>query len=79
MARFTDWIKEHPFAAALLGLGLGWAIKVSLKEYIPEHMEPRSRQPEGREPQSPRPGIVQGPARQAELRQANSQGAGSYS
>jgi hypothetical protein len=48
MARFMTWIKEHPIPAALVGFGLGWAIKVSLKEYIPEHMEPRSFGPETR-------------------------------
>lgn len=49
MARLIDWIKEHPFYAALAGLGLGWAVKVSLKEYVPERMEPRyyGTQPEG--------------------------------
>lgn len=42
MAGFINWIKEHPISSALMGLGLGWAIKVSLKEYMPQHMEPRS-------------------------------------
>jgi len=50
MTRFMEWIKEHPLTAAALGLGLGWAIKVSLREYMPEHMEARYRTGPGPEP-----------------------------
>ncbi len=61
MAGFMNWIKEHPFSAALVGLGLGWAIKVSLREYIPEQMEPRYK-PEAMKAKSLRPGGVRKPA-----------------
>lgn len=62
MARFIDWIKEHPFSTALMGLGLGWAIKVSLKEYMPEHIEPRGTQAQGLKAKSLKQQVIRRPA-----------------
>lgn len=61
MAGLMEWIKEHPLYAAVLGLGLGWVIKASLREYMPGDMEPRYRpepRPEPMKAKSLKPGVI---------------------